>query len=759
MHSGAEPASSPQGIQEPRRDSSGPCRAVDDGKHPTATTTQSTSSASDQPSGSKSDNPRPAQESPTMAQSAVLSASNVTTNEPTSLAQKLAEVLAQSDKSILKELESLIDPPVPESSWQGSASTGTKATPDTPSMTTAAFPATPMFRNGAEAEREHSPGTRSLHTTSDAQPSHLHTAARDLEARDQSRDQEDGPSDGKSALVPEHSESLGGPDDPDGNTEAGSADEAGDFPGGPRVDRSDGEWDGAGTDSEGDDQDVNGASGNAPSSRGPSSSHPGRAGETRQCSECLQFKPLAELVQTISGNYSRRCRACWQALRRNKYRKAHEEISKRNEELASTNRKVCTKCRRTRPIDMFQSLLGNYKVKTCRTCRLRRRKASPRRLEEQQGREPTGARSTVSTGSEGSNHTDGKASDGPAQGGKRRGARLNGEEAPTLPRMEGPGSNAPSEIAEAEDDSDHAPAPAATTSRSKKRRLSAHPETDSRGEHSKRHRRDKEPSSVLGAADEEASLPNSDFEEVNLRGGGAGEPPPRGVAPPLGIHANPASGGGATAATTFRPTTASTTGRGATSDSQLPGSSSSPPSGKPASDSATTTLRLPTRVPRFFGEVSGSELTLATKYLDGASAEELSNFYGGGAPVPLSDDHLRARARLVLVLWCEHGSPALARSLRDPVWCARFRAGLYTPEMKDKGDDVVDGRARAENPPLDTRLRDPGRRSRLAEAFLNAMHDASHAAVEGVGGAGGTVLSSADKVDAGADEMDTEMGN
>ncbi|RYP28819.1 hypothetical protein DL767_007037 [Monosporascus sp. MG133] len=758
MHPGTGQASLPQGIQDPGRDSSGSCRAVDDGKPPTVTTAQSTSSASDRPGGSKSDTPQPTQESPAMAQSAVPGASSGTTNEPTSLAQKLAEVLSQSDKSILKEVESLIGRPLPKSSPQGSASTGTEATPDTPSVTPAALPVTLMSRTGAETERSRSPGTRSLHAASDAQPSHSHTAVRDLEARNRSRDQQDGPSDGESALAPEHSERSGESHDPDGNTEAGSADKTGDFLGGPRDDQSDGEWDGAGTDSEGDGQDDNGASGNVPSSSGQSNSHPGRTGETRQCSQCLQFKPLAELVQTISGNYSKRCRVCLQALRRDQYRKAQEGISKRNEELASTDRKVCTKCRRTRPIDMFQSLLGSYEVKTCRTCRLRRHETYRRRREEQQGRESAGTQRTVSTGSEGRSYTDRKASDLPTQGSKTRGARLNGEEAPTPQGAEGPGSNAPSDIAWAEDDNHHATASAATASRSKKRRLSTHSETDSRCERSKKHRRDREAFSIRGAADEEASLPNSGSNEVSLRGGGLSEPPTHGVAPPIEIHANSPSGGSGGATTTFRPTTASTTGRGATLDSQLQRSSSSP-SDRPASDSVSTILRLPARVPRFFGEISGGELTLATKYLDGASAEELANFYGGGDSVLLSDDDLRARARLVLVLWCEHESPALARSLRDPVWYARFCAGLHKPEMKDEGDDVVVGRARAENPLLDVRLRDPGRRSRLAEAFLNVMHDAFRVAVEGVGGAGGTVLSSADKVDAGADEVDTDMGN
>ncbi|RYO88571.1 hypothetical protein DL766_001248 [Monosporascus sp. MC13-8B] len=283
-------------------------------------------------------------------------------------------------------------------------------------------------------------------------------------------------------------------------------------------------------------------------------------------------------------------------------------------------------------------------------------------LKKKQDREPTGTRSIVSTGSEGSNYTDGKASDLPAQGGKRpRQQRTVGQR-------------------RAEDDSDHAAAPAAMTSRSKKRRLSAHSETDSHGERSKKHRRDREASSVRGAADQETSLPNSNSDGVRLRGAGAGEPPARGVAPPIGIHANSPSGGGA--ATTFQPTTASTTGRGATPDSQLPGSSSSSPSGKPASDSATTILRLPARVPRFFWEVSGSELTLATKHLDGASAEEPANSYGhGGGSIRLSDD-----------------------------LCARARCGTTSGTRASAG-----------------------------------------ASVEGVGGAGGTVLSSADKADAGAD--------
>ncbi|RYO88572.1 hypothetical protein DL762_003694 [Monosporascus cannonballus] len=177
MHLGAEPASSPQGIRDIRRDSSGTCRAVDDDTAPTVTTAQSTLSTPDQPSGSKSDTPQPTHESPTMAQSVVTSASSDTTNEPTSLAQKLAE-----------------------NSSQVSAPTGTEATSDTPSVTTALLPATPM---------------------SYAQPSH--SAVRDLEVRDRSRDQEDGPSDRESALVPNNSESWGGSHDPDGNGEAGSA--------------------------------------------------------------------------------------------------------------------------------------------------------------------------------------------------------------------------------------------------------------------------------------------------------------------------------------------------------------------------------------------------------------------------------------------------------------------------------------------------------------------------------------------------------
>ncbi|RYO96959.1 hypothetical protein DL766_001247 [Monosporascus sp. MC13-8B] len=198
MHLGAEPASSPQGIRDIRRDSSGTCRAVDDDTAPTVTTAQSTLSTPDQPSGSKSDTPQPTHESPTMAQSVVTSASSDTTNEPTSLAQKLAE-----------------------NSSQVSAPTGTEATSDTPSVTTALLPATPMSCRGTETKCEHSPGTRSLHTISDAQPSH--SAVRDLEVRDRSRDQEDGPSDRESALVPNNSESWGGSHDPDGNGEAGSA--------------------------------------------------------------------------------------------------------------------------------------------------------------------------------------------------------------------------------------------------------------------------------------------------------------------------------------------------------------------------------------------------------------------------------------------------------------------------------------------------------------------------------------------------------
>ncbi|RYP43972.1 hypothetical protein DL768_009517 [Monosporascus sp. mg162] len=621
----AEPASSPQGIQDPRRYSSGSCRALDGGKAPTATTAQSTSSASDQPGGSKSDTPQPTQESPTMAQSAVPSASSGTTNEPISWTQKLAEVLPQSDKSILKEVERLIGRPLPKSSPQASASTGTEATSDTPSVTPAALPATPMSRKGAETERSRSPGTRSLHTASDAQPSHSHTAVRDLKARDRSRDQQDDPSEGKSALVPEHSGKSGGSQIPTGTRKLAPRQDWR-FSGRSPVDQSGGEWAGAGTDSEGDGQDDN----------------------ELGSSDTMKLTGVGLKSNNVES-----------------------------------------------PPETSTSFPLARKAATTRT-----------------GRPPI--------------------------------YRLKAQ------RTIG--------FAWAEDGSDHAAAPAATASRSKKRRLSPHSETDSRGERSKKYKRDGEAFPVRGAADGEASLLNFDSNEVSLRGGRPGEPPTHGVAPRIGIHANSPSDGGAGATTAFRPTTASTTGRGATSDSQ-PQRSLSSPSDEPASDSATTILRLPVRVPRIFGDISGSELTLATKYLNGASAEELANFYGGGDSVLLSDEHLRARARLVPVLWCEHESPALASSLRDPVWYARFCAGPYKPEMKDEGDDVVVGRARAENPLLGARLRVAGHRSRLAEAFLNVMHDAFCVAVEGVGGAGETVLSSADKIDAGADEMDTDTGN
>ncbi|RYP78555.1 hypothetical protein DL771_000508 [Monosporascus sp. 5C6A] len=489
------------------------CHAVDVGKPPTVTTAQGASSASDQLGASKPDPPRSTQESPTMAQSAVPSASSGATSGPTSLAQKLAEVLSQSDKSILKGVEFIIGRPCRRARRKAQPPQGPRLRRTTPSVTPAALPATPMSRKGAETERSRSLGTRSLHTASDAQPSHLHTAVRDLETCDRSRDQQDGTRKlARRARLEISERSL--------------------------VDQSNGEWGGAGTDSEGDGQDDN-------------------------------------------------------------------------------------------------------------------------------GRESTGAQRIVSTGSEASNYTDGKTSDLPAQGGERCGARLNGEEAPTPRETEGPGSNAPSDIAGMEDDSKHAAAPAVTTSRSKKRRLSAHSETDSRGEHSKKHRRDREALSVRGAADEEASLPNSDSNGWSLRGGGPGEPPTGGVVPPIGIRANSPGGGGGGATTTFRPTTASTTARGTTSRLSSSGHYITIQytrlgfrRNNPAASRAG---------PRFFGEISGSDLALTTKYLNVASAEELVNFYGGGDSVLLSDGHLGARPRLVLVLWCEHESPEFAPSLRDPV--------------------------------------------------------------------------------------------
>ncbi|RYO99498.1 hypothetical protein DL764_006789 [Monosporascus ibericus] len=287
-----------------------------------------------------------------MAQSAVPSASSSSINEPTSLAQKLAEVLSQSDKSILKEVEPLI--------------------------------AAPISRKGAETERERSPGTRSLRTASDAQPSHSHTAVRDLEARDRSRDQQDGPSDGKSAPVPGHSESSGGSHDPDGNTEAGSANKTGDFSG------------------------VPGSINLTENEMTPAQTRRVTARTTMVHLETYPH-PVAnpapiQAVRVRLGNVVNTSIQAPGGTRTDDFRKVQEEISKRNEELASTNRKVCTKC------SDAMNLTG------------------------------------VSLKSS-SNYTDGRAFDLPAHGGKRRGARLNGEEAPTPPGREGPGSNVPSHIA------------------------------------------------------------------------------------------------------------------------------------------------------------------------------------------------------------------------------------------------------------------------------------------------------------------------
>ncbi|RYO99499.1 hypothetical protein DL764_006790 [Monosporascus ibericus] len=93
-------------------------------------------------------------------------------------------------------------------------------------------------------------------------------------------------------------------------------------------------------------------------------------------------------------------------------------------------------------------------------------------------------------------------------------------------------------------------------SKSMKRRLSARSETDSRWECFKKHRRHREALSVRVAADEEMALLNSDSNEVSLRGGGPGELPTYGVAPPIGIHANSPGGGDGGATTAFWPTSA-----------------------------------------------------------------------------------------------------------------------------------------------------------------------------------------------------------